>query len=818
MLCSLLRAAVFDPNRSNSHPLGFSLRCHSMTATLLLCRALPLLLQLCTGTALSESPDAFIGSLSENGSEPIARRRQEVGNTTTEYVCHHHFNYKGYAQHDGLTVEVTRAANLVKCQQLCSSSSSSRHCGALVYNKYSQCTLKRVPWGPAGSLRPDDRKHGTVSCIRSEHDVLIEDPTSRTALRAQGLQAIVESLPDTGNGSLVIIGAHLLGEDENDPLYRATRNVPWRHVLVVEASPLFSAKLRARLDSGPPPYPSARGASVLNIGCCPAERASASLSFHSLNASAKGLPFWSTQIGSFDHDHVHKHFGALLQQQSPASGWTSEKLSAAVQVEEVPCLPLPKLLRGTPPPQVMLVDTEGFDCAIVAAISARVLRTLQLIVYEHKHCTDASRAAARARLKAGGLEDATHWLDASPSGPGSENVVYARRARASLCLVTGHDPGLKECRTSLRRRANSVVPVMPPNLSNARATIQTTGCSNIGVACAQHNVSLIVATAPDTFVSAAGRASGAAEQHNYALRRAAFTLQSSCASLQQPSMLSRLCGLDAVDQAAAARARLPKRLAGELSGPRAPNWCKVAELIDALSTLGSECDVVGYVDADVILPATPPLLMQPPIRQFLADPSKLLFASREPSGLHWGRGSGKDFHGWNNLNNTLLNTGFLLVKRSDAALRLLRRWWCATVTLATGEIGEPLALYHRAFPFEQRILDHLLRTDRTVRQQVMISASVDHYNSHKGKLAKHIWFKRHFNVQTFVRGRGVELAEFPCVRDHSSRIAEAPAVPEVPSAALYGLEVAKSASRRASRKSASQKVESWTDWSKHYRM
>ena len=94
------------------------------------------------------------------------------------------------------------------------------------------------------------------------------------------------------------------------------------------------------------------------------------------------------------------------------------------------------------------------------------------------------------------------------------------------------------------------------------------------------------------------------------------------------------------------------------------------------ASLLHECDVVGWVDSDVLLRGNVPLDEQPQLAAWLRASDALFFASREPPGA-WTRGSAKDAGGRNNLNNTRANTGFLLSKRTPAAQQALRDWWCA---------------------------------------------------------------------------------------------------------------------------------------------
>ena len=167
------------------------------------------------------------------------------------------------------------------------------------------------------------------------------------------------------------------------------------------------------------------------------------------------------------------------------------------------------------------------------------------------------------------------------------------------------------------------------------------------------------------------------------------------------------------------------------------NWNKVSFLHAALSIF-PECSVVAFIDSDVALLKTPALLKREwaqlaitstPIMHvtrelfaFLANPDAVLFSARDAYGY-----SGALMRNakppndpmlidlWRvspetvNLNQTMSNTGVVFVKNGARGRRLLRKWLCWPFMDHRGHaFGEPLSLYLRWWPFEQRVLDELV--------------------------------------------------------------------------------------------------------------
>ena len=162
---------------------------------------------------------------------------------------------------------------------------------------------------------------------------------------------------------------------------------------------------------------------------------------------------------------------------------------------------------------------------------------------------------------------------------------------------------------------------------------------------------------------------------------------------------------------------------------RSAQWCKVQLMREALR-LFPECELVGFIDSDMALlerdgRSVRPQLAQPQLAAFVRDPLATLFTARDrPKHGHVsllrtakvdaGLKSLWDGSAPNaNLNMTVSNTGFMLIKRTPFASELLNRIWCwPEDTLRRGvAFGEPLSLYLTQWPHDQRMLEELRLQD-----------------------------------------------------------------------------------------------------------
>ena len=174
---------------------------------------------------------------------------------------------------------------------------------------------------------------------------------------------------------LVVIGAHHFGHDANDPIAKEVMHVRWRSVLLVEASPPIASELAAAVAlRNPTPLAPRDRVNVINEGVCPFGAASGS--------AASCLPFWATQINSFSLSQVEHSVHGMERALADASqhrqprgsdasrpSYTYERLRANVVRHNVTCRPLLSTLRvhGARRIGVLLVDTEGLDCDVIAS-------------------------------------------------------------------------------------------------------------------------------------------------------------------------------------------------------------------------------------------------------------------------------------------------------------------------------------------------------------------------------------------------------------------------------------------------------------------
>jgi hypothetical protein len=159
--------------------------------------------------------------------------------------------------------------------------------------------------------------------------------------------AATDSLPyalEPEESSLVVIGAHHFGSDRNDPekFFTHVFDMPWQSTILVEANPVIAVRLLddtsmihrekisiivifSNLDSllqdelealvqKKNPTPNAAEVRVVKEGVVPggSDVAAQTLNFFSLDEEKlPRLPWWTSQIGSFDRKHLEKHIPKL---------------------------------------------------------------------------------------------------------------------------------------------------------------------------------------------------------------------------------------------------------------------------------------------------------------------------------------------------------------------------------------------------------------------------------------------------------------------------------------------------------------------------
>jgi len=99
-----------------------------------------------------------------------------------------------------------------------------------------------------------------------------------------------------------------------------------------------------------------------------------------------GLPYWYDQLGSFNRDHILKHFRCSVED--------------FIRMDMVECMTFEQILddSGLETFDVLHIDTEGFDYKVLEQIDFDRVRPA-VIIYEHKHLTPGEKKDAAHRLR-----------------------------------------------------------------------------------------------------------------------------------------------------------------------------------------------------------------------------------------------------------------------------------------------------------------------------------------------------------------------------------------------------------------------------------
>ena len=136
----------------------------------------------------------------------------------------------------------------------------------------------------------------------------------------------------------------------------------------------------------------------------------------------------------------HQHFKELIKKQRPGYNYTVQTLRSMLRPRPVMCTHLLPILRRFHIERIglLLIDTEGFDCGIVASQnwSSPMLCALnpRVVIYETKWCSPAMRTRAAAAMRAHrhcarreGRDDvADQYREPYRRSEDRENVMWAR--------------------------------------------------------------------------------------------------------------------------------------------------------------------------------------------------------------------------------------------------------------------------------------------------------------------------------------------------------------------------------------------------------
>jgi len=111
--------------------------------------------------------------------------------------------------------------------------------------------------------------------------------------------------------------------------------------------------------------------------------------FYAIRESdTNSIPGWHTQLGSFDKDNILKHAGSI------------PGLQELIYVIDVRTMTMRSLLEKNKMtnPQVIAIDTEGYDGVVVRSLLAEGIRP-QILIFEHKHLSWWNYKTCASKLK-----------------------------------------------------------------------------------------------------------------------------------------------------------------------------------------------------------------------------------------------------------------------------------------------------------------------------------------------------------------------------------------------------------------------------------
>lgn len=193
-----------------------------------------------------------------------------------------------------------------------------------------------------------------------------------------------------------IIGKRLRGRDaffmqigandgvRSDPIHELIISQPgWKGLFVEPFGPAFE-QLKENYDNGQQ-YIFENVAIGTKAGKQP---------FFFVSEAAKEIgewPYWIDQLGTFDREHINRHFGG--------------KLDPYIVEEMVECCTLPQMFEKHSITNVDLlqIDVEGFDFEIVKQIEFDKIRP-GIIIFEHQHLSEEAKDSADELLVENGYK------------------------------------------------------------------------------------------------------------------------------------------------------------------------------------------------------------------------------------------------------------------------------------------------------------------------------------------------------------------------------------------------------------------------------
>lgn len=127
-----------------------------------------------------------------------------------------------------------------------------------------------------------------------------------------------------------------------------------------------------------------------------------------------------TGVTSSSRDHVSAWLAKYYNGDLP--------IDRLILRQSVPCMPLPHVLSesGFPPPDILVVDTEGYDDVVLQHSALETLRPA-VVFFEHAHVGDVRRDALLAHLTATGYTTYAVGDDSLALRTGTEGVSSSRQ-------------------------------------------------------------------------------------------------------------------------------------------------------------------------------------------------------------------------------------------------------------------------------------------------------------------------------------------------------------------------------------------------------
>ena len=232
------------------------------------------------------------------------------------------------------------------------------------------------------------------------------------------LSAFAESYP---NAFFVEVGSN--DGEHDDHLRPLILSQPWRG-LMIEPVPYVFDRLTAN-------YGGLGRITLVNTAI--ADRDGELPFFHLREATeTEQVPSWWDGTGSFSRETLLNH------------GDEIPGIEKRIVERSVPCMTFATLCaeHGVDQLDLLLIDTEGYDWEILKQVDLAALRP-RLVIYEHFHLDDETRAVCRRHLAEAGYETLEEGFDTFALDTRSPDALTAlwRDLQPAVAAVSVHDRG-----------------------------------------------------------------------------------------------------------------------------------------------------------------------------------------------------------------------------------------------------------------------------------------------------------------------------------------------------------------------------------------